>query len=296
MTSILPRLLAGIILSAAVTGAAAAYQTAAQPIDGAQIATWEDLRAALPQDTRCYRETIRYNQAVLHEMTGGAVPEDDGKDWSETVIYAAYDPAGRVVATFSDAGGRLVLSLREYDRVGNHVHSVTYRNNALLTEMTTVFDEEGREISSESRSEDKISTRSERSYEPQPDGTTRAAVTVYDAYGAVIERDNHILDDKNRVIHSEVVLGGYTAVADYTYDDRDRLIRSVVDGETGRSDKAMVYTDAPDGSTCAQYYENGVLQSRTEQQFDALGVCVLQEDYDADGTLVMQTIREPLKM
>lgn len=296
MKQIVRRLLVGVLLAAAVTGVTVAYQASVQPIDGTQIATLDDLRAALPRDTRYYNQTLRFNQAALREMTGGALPENGGEEWSESVSYQAYDAEGRLIASFSDMDGKPMLSLREYDRVGNCVRGVMYLDSALLTETTTAFDEAGREISAETRSEDEISTRSERIYEPQPDGTTRAAVTVYDADGAVVEQDAHILDDKNRIVHSEIQLGGYTAVADYAYDDKDRLIHSLVDNGDGRmSETILRYTDSADSTACTyEQYENGVLQGRTEQRFDALGVCISQAEYNAEGVLASETIREPL--
>lgn len=297
MTKMVQRVLIGIMMAAIVTGATAAYQAAAQPIDGTQIATLDDLRAALPRDTQYYRETTRLNQEVLREMTGGALPEDDGKDWSETVIYAAYDPAGRVIATFSDVGGKPMLGLREYDRTGNCVRSAMYLDGTLSMETNTIFDEEVREISSETRSRDEISTRSERTYEPQPDGTTHAVMTAYDEDGAVMEQDTHILDDKNRVIHSEIVFGDYSAVVEYAYDEKDRLIHSLVDNADGKKlETAWQYTDSTDGTACTyEQYENGVLQSRVEQQFDENGICIYQQEYTAEGVLASETIREPLE-
>ena len=290
------RLLTGVIMAAAITGATAAYQAAAQPLDGTQIATLDDLRAALPRDTQYYRETTRLNQEVLREITGGALPGDDGKDWSETVTYAAYDPSGRVIAIFADTGSGTTLTLNQYDGAGNRVHGAMYQDGALSTEVETVFDEEEREISSETRIGDETSTRSERTYEVQPDGTTRAAVTVYDEDDAVIEQDTHILDDKNRVIHSEISFQGYSAVAEYAYDDKDRLIHSVVERDGERRETAWQYTDSADGTACSYvYYQNGVLQNRYEQQFDALGVCVYQAEYIADGVLASETICEAVE-
>lgn len=287
------RLLTGVIMAAVITGATAAYQAAAQPLDGTQIATLDDLRAALPQDTQYYRETTRLNQEVLREITGGALPGDDGKDWSETVTYAAYDPSGRVIAIFADTGSGTTLTLNQYDGAGNRVHGAMYQDGALSTEVETVFDEEGRETSSETRIGYETSTRSERTYDPQPDGTTRAAVTVYDEDDAVIEQDTHNLDDKNRVIHSEISFQGYSAVAEYAYDDQDRLIHSVVERDGERRETAWQYTDSADGTACSYaYYQNGVLQNRYEQRFDALGVCVYQAEYTAEGVLASETICE----
>lgn len=297
MTKMMQRVLIGIVMAVIVTGLTAAYQAAAQPIDGTQIATLDDLQALLPANTRYYHQTLRLNQEVLREMTGGALPGADGKNWSETVSYEAYDPAGRVIATFSDVGGKPMLGLREYDRAGNCVRGAMYLDGTLSTETTTVFDEEAREISSETRSGDEISTISERTYEPQPDGTTHAVMTAYDENGAVMEQDTHILDDKNRVIHSEIVFGDYSAVVEYAYDDKDRLIHSVLDNSYGdKRNTTFQYTDSTNGTACTyEQYENGVLQSRIEQQFDENGVCIYQQEYTAEGILASETIRKPLE-
>lgn len=297
MTKMMQRVLIGIVMAVIVTGLTAAYQAAAQPIDGTQIATLDDLQALLPANTRYYQQTLRLNQEVLREMTGDALPGDDGKDWSETVLYEAYDPAGRVIASFSDLDGRPMLNLIEYDRTGNCVRGAMYLDGTLSTETTTVFDEDGREISSETRSGDEISTKSERTYKPQPDGTTHAVMTAYDEDGAIMEQDTHILDDKNRVIHSEIVFSDYSAVVEYAYDDKDRLIHSVLDNSYGdKRNTTFQYTDSTDGTACTyKQYENGVLQSRIEQQFDENGVCIYQQEYTAEGILASETIREPLE-
>lgn len=296
MKNMLPRVVVGVLLAVVVTGVTVAYQASAQPVDGTQIATLDDLRAALPRDTRYYRETIRLNQVLLREMTGGTLAGDDGKDWSETVTYAAYDPAGRVIAIFADTGSSTTLTLNKYDRAGNRVHGAMYLDGALLTETTTAFDEEGREIRAETRSGDEISTRSERTYEPQPDGTTYSTLTAYDEDDAVIEQDTHILDSKNRAIHSEIQMGSYVAVADYAYDDKDRLVHSLVEQGGEKRETKWQYTDSADGTVCTYaQYDNGVLQNRFEQRFNQTGVCVYQAEYTAGGTLASETIREPLQ-
>ena len=119
---------------------------------------------------------------------------------------------------------------------------------------------------------------------------------MYDADGAVMEKDNHILGDKNRVIHSEINFGGYSAIADYAYDDKDRLVHSLVDRDGERRETTFQYIDSADGTASSYtYYQNGVLQSRFEQRFDALGVCVYQAEYTAEGVLTSETTREPME-
>ena len=290
------RLLTGVVMAAVITGATAAFQEAVQPIDGTQIATLDDLKAALPRDTRYYQETMRLNQVVLREMTGGALPGDDGKDWSESVSHEAYDPEGRRIALLATADGSVILGLYDYDQVSNCVRGRSYRNQEMSFDTVSTYDEQGRVIERTILIQGESNEKTTTVYEPLPDGTTRAAVTVYDADGAVMEEDNHILDDKNRVIHSEINFGGYSAIADYAYDDKDRLVHSLVDRDGERRETTFQYIDSADGTASSYtYYQNGVLQSRFEQRFDALGVCVYQAEYTAEGVLTSETTSEPIE-
>ena len=71
---------------------------------------------------------------------------------------------------------------------------------------------------------------------------------------------------------------------------------SAVDSGNGkRRETKWQYTDSADGSACTyEQYQDGVLQSRYEQQFDENGVCILQQEYTADGVLASETICEAL--
>ena len=55
-------------------------------------------------------------------------------------------------------------------------------------------------------------------------------------------------------------------------------------------DRNYSYTDAPDGSYLCRYesYENGNLDSSTEQQFDALGACIYQAEYNRVGEMIYE--------
>lgn len=297
MKKMLLRVLIGVLMAAAVTGATAAYQASAQPIDGTQIATLDDLKAALPRDTRYYQETMRLNQVVLREMTGGALPGDDGKDWSETVSYEAYDPEGHLIAMFTGADGSIILGLYDYDQAGNCVRGRSYRNQELSIDAVSDYDAQGRVIERTILIQGESNGKTTTVYEPLPDGTTRVVATSHDADGSVLSEETHILDSKNRIIHSEIPLGDNMTIADYAYDDKDRPIHSLVDNGDGRtSENTFQYTDSADGTTGSyMYYQNGVLQSRFEQRFDEAGVCIYQAEYNTDGVLTSETTRKPME-
>lgn len=106
-----------------------------------------------------------------------------------------------------------------------------------------------------------------------------------------------MLDNKNRIIHKELSLGGSVTTADYAYDEQDRLTHSVVESaDETMTENIWTYSDAADGSyTCRfESYENGVLRGRTEQQCDALGVPVYQAEYDAAGNLLLKMTAETI--
>ena len=254
------RLLIGVVMAAVVGGVTAAGQAAAQPADGTQIATLDGLRAALPRDTQYYRETIRVDQSVVGSPQTG---------WSETQVYFAYDSNNYQLATFSESSQDLTLI--ENDAQGNILHWIRYQMGTMLQETFFEYDAQGRETRSEVRNMGTVRTISKRTYEPQPDGTTHSTTTSYDADGAVIEQDEHILDDK------------------------DRLTHSVVERDGERRETKWQYTDSTDGLSCTYaQYQDGVLQSRIEQQFEENGMCVYQAEYTADGALASETIREPI--
>ena len=75
MAQLMQRLLACVLMSAAVTGGTMTY-TASQPIDGASIFDLYDLAAQLPADTRYYRSTSRLDWDSAYAQMGKPAPEE----------------------------------------------------------------------------------------------------------------------------------------------------------------------------------------------------------------------------
>lgn len=299
MTKLFQRLLAGVLASAAVTGGTMAY-TARQPIDGASIFELDDLAAQLPRDTRFYRQTSWLNWDGTFSAIGETAPEGFSGQ-SETVAFDAYDAQGNRIASLSEPDGRLMVSLYEYDAQGNYPGGTVHLDHELLSEVrySYTFDEQGRVLSQTSLYEGELLSTSETNYIPQANGTTRAELVSFDEKGSERSAETNVLDNKNRIIHKELSLGGSVTTADYAYDEQDRMTRSVVESADGTvTENIWTYADAADGSyTCRfESYENGVLRSRTEQQCDALGVPVYQAEYDAAGNLLLKMTAEPLDL
>ena len=299
MAQLMQRLLACVLMSAAVTGGTMAY-TASQPIDGASIFDLDDLAAQLPADTRYYRSTSRLDWDSAYAQMEKPAPEELSGQ-SETVSFDAYDAQGNRIASLSEPDGRLMVGLYEYDAQGNYLGGTVHLDHELMSEVrySYTFDEQGRELSQTSLYEGELLSTSETSYIPQADGTTCAELVSFDEKGSERSTETNVLDNKNRIIHKELSLGGSVTTADYAYDEQDRLTRSVVESADGTvTENIWTYADAADGSyTCRfENYENGVLQGRTEQQCDGLGIPVYQAEYDAAGNLLLKMTAEPLDL
>lgn len=299
MAQLIRRLLAGVLASAAVTDGTMAY-TASQPIDGAYIFDLDDLAAQLPRDTRFYRQTTWLNWDGTFSAIGEAAPEGFSGQ-SETVSFDAYDAQGNRIASLSEPDGRLMVGLYEYDAQGNYLGGTVHLDHELMSEVrySYTFDEQGRELSQTSLYEGELRSTSETSYIPQADGTTCAELVSFDEKGSERSTETNVLDNKNRIIHKELSLGGSVTTADYAYDEQDRLTRSVVESADGTvTENIWTYADAADGSytCCFENYEDGVLRGRTEQQCDGLGIPVYQAEYDAAGNLLLKMTAEPLDL
>ena len=299
MTKLFQRLLAGVLASAVVTGGTMAY-TVRQPIDGASIFELDDLAAQLPRDTRFYRQTSWLNWDGTFSAIGETAPEGFSGQ-SETVAFDAYDAQGNRIASLSEPDGRLMVGLYEYDAQGNYLGGTVHLDHELQSDVrySYTFDEQGRVLSQTSLYEGELLSTSETNYIPQADGTTRAELVSFDEKGSERSTETNVLDNENRIIHKELSLGGGVSIADYAYDEQDRMTRSVVESADGTvTENIWTYADAADGSyTCRfESYENGVLRSRTEQQCDALGVPVYQAEYDAAGNLLLKMTAEPLDL
>ena len=295
MAQLMQRLLACVLMSAAVTGGTMAY-TASQPIDGASIFDLDDLAAQMPADTRYYRSTSRLDWDSAYAQMGKPAPEELSGQ-SETVSFDAYDAQGNWIASLSEPDGRLMVGLYEYDAQGNYLGGTVHLDHELMSEVrySYTFDEQGRELSQTSLYEGELLSTSETSYIPQADGTTCAELVSFDEKGSERSTETNVLDNKNRIIHKELSLGGSVTTADYAYDEQDRLTRSVVESTDGTvTENIWNYTDAADGSYTCRYesYENDVLQGWTEQQADAFGVCVHQAEYNGTGQMIYETTAE----
>ena len=113
---------------------------------------------------------------------------------SETVLVAAYDPQGQVIAMLLEESGRLMVSLYEYDAQGNNLGGTIHIDHALQSDIryTYTYDEQGRELSKTTLDHGEPSGSAEVTYTPQTDGTTLAEVVEYRADGEVLSTQNRV--------------------------------------------------------------------------------------------------------
>lgn len=239
-------------------------------------------------------DAARIDCTVIQNRTGGEdglVP--DGDEWNESYSLAAYDADGRLIsAMLGNALPEEAMNIRfyEYDTDGNFTRVTDYVGDQIISETAQTYDAQGREASYTSYRDGKLEYTVEYTYTPQADGTLLCTRTTRDADGDVTG-DSHVTDSAGRPLHTEMQLADRIITTDITYDEKGRATLVVYDyGAAVPSETRYTYTDAADGSyTCTvELYDNGELLSRTEQEYDAWGILMHEEERNPDGELLRE--------
>ena len=239
-------------------------------------------------------DAARIDCTVIQNRTGGEdglVP--DGDEWNESYSLAAYDADGRLIsAMLGNALPEEAMNIRfyEYDTDGNFTRVTDYVGDQIISETAQTYDAQGREASHTSYRDGKLEYTVEYTYTPQKDGTLLCTRTTRDADGDVTE-GSYVTDRAGRPLYTEMQLAGKTITTDITYDEKGRATLVVYDyGAAVPSETRYTYTDAADGSyTCTvELYDNGELLSRTEQEYDAWGILMHEEERNPDGELLRE--------
>lgn len=286
MAKLIQRLLAGVLASAAITGGTAAY-VEAQPggIYHARLPGLEAFAEKVPDAVRFDLMIARGNGSALAESAGGALPGRG--EWAEYLQVLAYDAAGNLVGNFFPDAEEPNYSIVEFDENGNRVHSAVYMGEELLTESAWAYDADGRKASEQMWIDGALSSAETYAYTPQPDGTLLCSITTRWPQTGQVTESSYLTNSTGQFLMSEEDGTRIT----WIYDHRGRPTSHVVsrDNQT-QLHQNYSYTDAPDGSYLCRYesYENGNLDSRTEQQFDALGACIYQAEYNRVGEMIYE--------
>lgn len=225
----------------------------------------------------------------------GLVP--DGPYWNESFSLAAYDADGNLIGSMSGSGASPDITLYEYDADGNHTRAAEYRGDEVISESVYTYDAQGRTASAASYQDGELEYTDEYTYTPQADGTLLCTVTTLRADGTT-SGDSYVTDEAGNPLHLENPLGDRTITTDLTYDEKGRVTLVVYDyGAAVPSETYHTYTDATDGSyTClTELYDNGELLSRTEREYDALGILMHEEERSPDGELLREVNVHTLK-
>lgn len=225
----------------------------------------------------------------------GLVP--DGPYWSEYFDLRAYDADGNQIGWMPGSGASPDITLYEYDADGNRTRAAEYRGDEVISESVYTYDAQGRTASAASYQDGELEYTDEYTYTPQADGTLLCTVTTLRADGTTSE-DSYVTDAAGNPLHTELQLTSKTITTDFTYDEKGRVTLVVYDyGAAVPSETYHTYTDAADGSyTClTELYDNGELLSRTEREYDALGILMHEEERSPDGELLREVNVHTLK-
>lgn len=223
----------------------------------------------------------------------GLVP--DGPYWNESFSLAAYDADGNLIGSMSGSGAlpeaENTITLNEYDADGNCIRTTDYQGDRVTHEVISTYDAQGWALSSEFYQDGDMYLTTECTYTPQADGTVQQRAVNYARDGSVMSEAVILLDSAGNPLHLENPLGDRAITTDFTYDEKGRVTLVVYDyGAAVPSETRHTYTDAADGSyTClTELYDNGELLSRTEREYDALGILMHEEERSPDGELLRE--------
>ena len=284
MKNMAQRLLACILMCAVVTGALAVYASNPPsgdiPADMPGLAEWTE---RMPDAVHFQLITWRTNNALFAASLDDAAEAAPEEAWSVSSYVLAYDAQYNAIGSYyppEDETDTPAMTTNEYDESGNLVRSVSYQDGQPYIETQTTYDSAGRIQTRTSWRQGEEIDRVVYDYTPQPDGTlVRRARS--DASGRV---ETDVINAAGQWLSSEWEGGSGSAA----YDGQGRPTETVIETKTLSQWTEYTYQDAPDSSyTCvAATYQNGALHQRTEQQFDAHGICVSEALYNAEGALL----------
>ena len=284
MKNMAQRLLACILMCAVVTGALAVYASNPPsgdvPADMPGLAEWTE---RMPDAVHFQLITRRTNNALLAASLDDAAEAASEQAWWVSSYVLAYDAQYNATGSYyppEDETDTPRFYVNEYDTAGNHIHSVGYQDGHPVTESKFTYDQTGRTLSERMWRDGALVYAVDYSYTPQPDGTL-----VRRAHSDPSRRvETDVINAAGQWLSSEWE-GGYSSAA---YDGQGRPTETVIETKTLSQRTEYTYHDAPDSSyTCvAATYQNGALHQRTEQQFDAHGICVSEALYNAEDALL----------
>lgn len=297
MLQMIQHMIAGILASATIIGGGGVTITTTDVITPPGSIDPQN-PPGLAEFIEMVPDAARIDCSVIQNRTGGEdglVP--DGPYWNESFSLAAYDADGNLIGWMPGSGAFPDITLYEYDADGNRTRAAEYRGDEVISESVYTYDAQGRTASVASYQDGELEYTTEYTYTPQADGTLLCTTTRSLADGTT-SGDSYVTDAAGNPLHTELQLTSKTITTDLTYDEKGRVTLVVYDyGAAVPSETYHTYTDAADGSyTClTELYDNGELISRTEQEYDALGILMHEEERNPAGELLREVNVHTLK-
>ena len=301
MLQMIQHMIAGILASATIIGGGGVTITSTDVITPPGSVDPQN-PPGLAEFIEKVPDAARIDCSVIQNRTGGEdglVP--DGPYWNESFSLAAYDADGNLIGSMSGSGAlpeaENTITLNEYDADGNCIRTTDYQGDRVTHEVISTYDAQGWALSSEFYQDGDMYLTTECTYTPQADDTLLCTTTRSLADGTT-SGDSYVTDAAGNPLHTELQLTSKTITTDLTYDEKGRVTLVVYDyGAAVPSETRHTYTDAADGSyTClTELYDNGELLSRTEREYDALGILMHEEERSPDGELLREVNVHTLK-
>ena len=298
MLQMIQHMIAGILASATIIGGGGVTITTTDVITPPGSIDPQN-PPGLAEFIEMVPDAARIDCSVIQNRTGGEdglVP--DGPYWNESFSLAAYDADGNLIGSMPGSGASPDITLYEYDADGNRTRAAEYRGDEVISESVYTYDAQGRTASAASYQDGELEYTDEYTYTPQADGTVQRRAVNYARDGSVMSEAVILLDSAGNPLHLENPLGDRTITTDLTYDEKGRVTLVVYDyGAAVPSETRHTYTDAADGSyTClTELYDNGELLSRTEREYDALGILMHEEERNPTDELLREVTVHTLK-
>ena len=219
--------------------------------------TWytkEDIRTYFGTQTTHY--VYEYNEDW---STGTITTYVDGE--LESFVTYEHTETGYITRGTQDGVEDVMEVVITKDEAGNAIHTEQYLNGQLSSTADSTFDDQGNML-------------------------------TYDTY--VVAADLHLhqkteYDAQGNKVRMTADNGYAVSVTEYTYDSQGRLKTESIPDSNTRTE----YTYSDDGKvqTALYYDENGELTNKSITTYDEYGNSLLQENYDAEGNLIMSAAR-----
>ena len=201
-------------------------------------------------------QTTHYVYEYNEDWSTGSITTYENGELLGTITYEHTETG--YITRDGDAVTEVVISS---DDAGNAVHTENYLNGQLSGTADSTFDDQGNMLTCDT-------------YFVEPEMHLHQE-TEYDTRG--------------NKIRMSVDNGYAVSVTEYTYDIKGRLVKESNPDSNTRTE--YTYSGGGKVQTALSYSGNGEVTGKRVTTYDEYGNALLQENYDAEGNLVMSAVR-----